>query len=82
MSIVCTHHEIILKSKLIRFLNTLLFSFVFKGNHIGSALLIQNFFRQEKRRLINPFVRMRRRQRGALMFQSCWRGHQAQLLYV
>lgn len=49
---------------------------ILKSEETGAALLVQNFFRSSKRRLIDPFVRIRRRQKGALMMQNLFRGFQ------
>ena len=49
---------------------------ILKSEETGAALLVQNFFRSEKRRLIDPFVRIRRRHKSALMLQTLFRGWQ------
>ena len=53
-----------------------------KGNNIGGALLIQNWFRSQRKRLASPFVRRRRQVRAALMFESLWRGHETRKFYA
>ena len=52
------------------------------GEQIGASLLIQHFFRSEQRRLVDPFVRTRRRHRAVLMFQTLYRGYKEMARFV